>query len=415
MTTSPQFAQLSRDELAMLVPEYLLDGHLIDRAGMPYLIAEFGRDVMRDVAIAEWMGASPVYSKRMQRALGYEGDSVETMLKGLHFDVGSPPQFMDFRIAVEDHDNGGFWLDHCGALMDVEPMGEEYVVAMCHDIEDPTFDATAIATNSRMQVRPIHRPPRVPSDRTPHCAWTVKIRDEYPELPIPAEAVVIGATEAAVMELSPIDPSEEGWSAYDFTALEDMVYGEFSRSALVRIAEEVCLQGHLLVLAFMAAVRQRVSGEEQVLDLARQQFTGVAGLTAERLVERLGLGATLDDLATVLRLHPALMPHAYVGCEVDLSDRLIIRLGQDTPAVRDVSWLATIDASHLEPLDAIVRGVDPRFRCDVLAADDEELVVEVVMDDEPAPLAEAVVMAKFSTGANFSFEDRGTPVEIRIG
>ena len=37
-------------------------------------------------------------------------------------------------------------LDHCGALMDVEPMGDEYVQAMCHDIEDPTFDATAMAT-----------------------------------------------------------------------------------------------------------------------------------------------------------------------------------------------------------------------------------------------------------------------------
>jgi hypothetical protein len=31
--------------------------------------------------------------------------------------------------------------------MDVEPMGEDYVRLMCHDIEDPTFDATAVATN----------------------------------------------------------------------------------------------------------------------------------------------------------------------------------------------------------------------------------------------------------------------------
>ena len=28
------------------------------------------------------------------------------------------------------------------ALLDVEPMGEEYVHGMCHAIEDPTFDAT---------------------------------------------------------------------------------------------------------------------------------------------------------------------------------------------------------------------------------------------------------------------------------
>ena len=51
--------------------------------------------------------------------------------------------------------------------MDVEPMGDEYVTAMCHDIEDPTFDATALATNPHAQVRPVHRPPRRPADRTP--------------------------------------------------------------------------------------------------------------------------------------------------------------------------------------------------------------------------------------------------------
>ena len=122
---------------------------------------------MRDIAIEEWMGASPIYTKRMQRALGFEGDSVETIFKGIQLDIGAPPQFMDFRYRVVDHDYGEFWLDHCGALMDVEPMGADFVVAMCHDIEDPTFDATAIATNARAQVRPIHRPPRIPADRSP--------------------------------------------------------------------------------------------------------------------------------------------------------------------------------------------------------------------------------------------------------
>ena len=126
------------------------------------------------------MGASPVYTRRMQRALGFEGDSVETIFKGMQLDVGAPPQFMDFRYRISDHDHGEFWLDHCGALMDVEPMGPDYVVAMCHDIEDPTFEATAIATNPRAQVRPIHRPPRVPADRTPHCHWTVTIADDHP-------------------------------------------------------------------------------------------------------------------------------------------------------------------------------------------------------------------------------------------
>src|SRR3954454_13546243 len=102
---------------------------------------------------------------------------------------------MDFRYTVHDPWHGEFHLDHCGALMDVEPMGPEYVRSMCHDIEDPTFDATAVASNPRAQVRLLHRPPRSLSDQAagqrPHCAWTVVIDEAHPEVePIPALAAV---------------------------------------------------------------------------------------------------------------------------------------------------------------------------------------------------------------------------------
>ena len=100
----------------------------------------------------------------MQKALKYEGDDVITIFKGLQLDIGAPPQFMDFRYTVHDRWHGEFHLDHCGALLDVEPMGEDYVRGMCHDIEDPTFDATAVATNpqgadaARSTGRRGHRP-----------------------------------------------------------------------------------------------------------------------------------------------------------------------------------------------------------------------------------------------------------------
>jgi hypothetical protein len=98
---------------------------------------------------------------------------------------------MDFRYTVHDRWHGEFHLDHCGALLDVEPMGPDYVAGMCHTIEDPTFDATAVATNPRAQVRPLHRPPRQPAERHPHCAWTVVIDPSHPEAqPIPALAVI---------------------------------------------------------------------------------------------------------------------------------------------------------------------------------------------------------------------------------
>ena len=80
---------------------------------------------MREIAIAEWMGASPVYTRRIQRALGFAGDDVATIFKGMQFDVGAPHGFLDFRFRVHDDGSGEFWLPYCGALMDVEPMGEK--------------------------------------------------------------------------------------------------------------------------------------------------------------------------------------------------------------------------------------------------------------------------------------------------
>ncbi len=415
MTGGSEIERLSHDQLAVLVPEYLLAGHLIDRAGMPHLIGAFGRDGMRDIAIEEWMGASPVYARRMQRALNFEGDSVETIFKGMQIDVGAPPQFMDFRFVVTDHDYGEFHLDHCGALMDVEPMGPEYVKAMCHDIEDPTFDATAAATNPKAQVRPVHRPPRVPADRTPHCAWTVSIADDHPAVPMPEQATAMGATRAAIIELAPIDPEEPGRHDYAGPLIPDLDYGEWSTSALRRIAGEVCLQGHLLALSFLAATAARTASPEEAIDFGRHQFTGVAGVAAERLRDALALPSTLEGAATLLGLHPGLQPYEYVRCDIEFDDRLVVRVHRNSDATVDGAWPSMLDADHLDPLDAIVRVIDDHLHCEPVSDDERALVVQVVRGDEARPESGDVKLTRFSTGSTFVFEDRGTPVELRTG
>lgn len=405
-------SDLSRDDLAGLLPEYLLCGHLIDRAGMPHLIAAFGRDGMRDVAIEEWMGASPVYTRRMQRALRYETDTVETIFKGMQLDIGAPPQFMDFRYRLTTPYSGEFWLDHCGALMDVEPMGDDYVVAMCHDIEDPTFDATAIATNRRAQVRPLHRPPRTPSDRAPHCHWTVIVDPTHPELPIPAEALAMAATRAASVELADPDPGEDGLADYAGPLLADLRFDDWSRSALLRTAEEVCLQWHLLSLSFARAVRER-TGPDETSTIVGHQFAGIAGLTAERLVRHFDLGHDLEAVASVIGLHPAFLPAGYTGvrCEV-AGESLRIVVDRAADAVHDGGWLAVLASGSLDPLDAVVRGVDPYLSCTVVDDTTAELVIEVRRGDVEHPESSDVALTRFSTGADFDFSDRGVPVEI---
>jgi hypothetical protein len=399
---SSRYAALSRDELATLVPELLLIGQLIDRSGMAWCISEFGREEMLQIAIEEWAGASPLYTKRMQKALKYEGVDVVTIFKGLQLDIGAPPQFMDFRYTVHDRWHGEFHLDHCGALLDVEPMGEDYVRGMCHDIEDPTFDATAVATNAKAQVRPIHRPPRVPAGRSPHCAWTVMIDESYPPVHgIPALEIV-GATRAASTELDPIDPSDEGQADYSGALLSDVDFGAFSHSALVRMADEVCLQMHLLYLSFAIAVRARAGSDTALADsICTKQLIGIAGVAAERIHKALSLPGGVNGALRVLELHPLLNPAAYVSVDVD-ADFLRVR---KSPAYEDGAWVSLCSPVADKPLQAIVAAVDPHLRAE-LSGTQRDWTVRVIETDTAAKEFGEVSVAKVSGGATWVFEDR---------
>ena len=243
----------SRQALAHLGREYLLAGHLQDRVGLPLVAKRFGGDAYVRFSIEEWMGASPVYSLRMQRALGFEGNDVGTVFKNLQLDIGAPHQFMDFQFRLDAPDYGEFWLPHCGALLDVEPFGEERVRLMCHDIEDPTFDATAAATHPCMKMRPIHRPPREPSDRAPHCRWSVFIGDESePYEQHPNRALVAASQLASLaIEAPERDAEPGGWSDYAGTFDPEFQLEDLSHSALVVVNQEFALQSHLLARAFM--------------------------------------------------------------------------------------------------------------------------------------------------------------------
>ena len=387
---------LGRDELAILVREYLLAGHMIDRAAMPHIIGGHGREDMQAIAIDEWMGASPIYTRRMQQLLGYAGTDVATMFKGIQFDIGSPPQFMDFRFKVDDADHGEFWLAHCGALMDVEPMGEDYVRSMCHDIEDPTFDATAVASNPRAQVRPVHRPPRSSTDQHPHCRWTVVIDESYPEVqPTPGLAVVESSRAASVV-LDAIEPGGGGHDDYSGPLVSDLDFSAFSHSALVRMADEVCLQMHLLNLGFLLAVKARAQDDAQFVEIATKQLVGIAGIASERIHKALG-----TDVLRTLELHPLLNPAAYVEATVE-GGALAVGHG---PAHEDGAWITLIGPDAVRPLQAAVQAVDPTLDVEVIGTA-SGWVATLVERVEPAEELGEVAVTRFSTGTGFAFEPR---------
>jgi hypothetical protein len=390
MPTS-RYAALDRASLAKLVPELLLLGQLIDRAGMPWLLSFFDRQRMQDIAIEEWMAASPIYTRRMQRALGYTGDDIITIFKGLQLDVGAPPQFMDFRFEVDDPQHGAFWLNHCGALMDVEPMGEDYVRGMCHDIEDPTFDATAVATNPKAQVRPVHRPPRVPADQHPHCRWTVIIDESHPPVSESKGCLELQRTRAANVELDPIDPDDEGRSDYSGPLMADLDFTAFSRSALIRIADEVALQCQLLALGFQLAVSQRGTDEQNEKILGKQ-LIGITGVSGDRISDALGITDPIELIQMLPMLNPAALvsisdPSTEGSFRIDFGD---LNGWADLPT----SWWA-------EALSAAVHTLDPHLA--VQLHDDH---FRVIRHDEAQPERSEVEVTRYSKGAEFTFEPR---------
>jgi hypothetical protein len=397
-----RYAALSREELAVLLPELLLIGQLIDRSGMAWCISNFGRPEMLQIAIEEWMGASPIYTRRMQKALKFEGVDVITIFKGLQLDIGAPPQFMDFRYTVHDRWHGEFHLDHCGALLDVEPMGEDYVRGMCHDIEDPTFDATAVATNPKAQIRPIHRPPRTPADRHPHCAWTVIIEESYPEVEGHPVLDIVRRSRAATTELEPIDPSDEGQSDYSGALLSDFDFAAFSHSALVRMADEVCLQMHLLNLSFVIAVGKRAgTNTELATEICTKQLIGVAGIAAERIHHALKLPGGIEGAVRTLKLHPMLNPAAYVDAEFG-PDVVGVRR---SPAHEDGAWASLVGPDEVRPLQAIVTAVDTHLGVEVTGGREDWTARVVETGTEAKELSEVSVV-RVSGGASWEFEDR---------
>jgi hypothetical protein len=199
-----RYEDLSRTALVRLVREYALIVHLLDRSICAAAGMRFGMDAMRDLAIEEWRGASPIYGERLRKIMGVEGDDIEAIFKVLQLDPGFPHHYLDVHYEIVDERHGFFELRSCGALMDVEPFGERMVTMMCHDIEDATFDVTAQAINPKAHVHHVHRPPRVPEGRVPHCRWEVIIDDDNETLPEADITKITRMTTAATFSFPPL-------------------------------------------------------------------------------------------------------------------------------------------------------------------------------------------------------------------
>ncbi|MAT91821.1 MAG: hypothetical protein CME59_04410 [Halioglobus sp.] len=402
--------ELDRLALARLGREYMVAAQLNSRTGYAALRINHGDAAYKDTAIDNWMAVSPVYTRRMQRAMGFAGGSdVATIFKGLQLECGFAHQYMDVHFEADAADSGRFWLQSCGPLLETEPRGEDAVRVMCHDIEDPTFDATAVATNPRARMRPVHRPPRAPADRQPHCEWRVFIDHDAPPLVERDITRRMEDTELARLSIRRPEGLEAGgMEDYSGPLLQQLPLERLSRAALVVVVKELAIQHHLLVNSLLMVIADRY-GEEAARAVAAFQMTGSAWVVGERL--RRSHAANLqgmDALWTTLRLHPAFQPAEYFALQVQRLDDARLRLSlDDCPAAHealDLGWYWLSARGEDEPLRALLRGIEPRA---VLRRTGEliwevELAAQAAQEEEPL----AVQVAKGTVLYQARLKDR---------
>jgi hypothetical protein len=290
--------------------------------------------------------------------------------------------------------------------MDVEKRGEGAVVMMCHRIEDPTFDATAVATNPRARMRPIHRPPRTPADRHPHCHWTITIEpgvDPLIEEPLTLEVGRLPL--ARVPNEPPADREAGGWRDYAGAFDAKFRLDHLSQGTLVAVLREFSLQTHLLASsASLYLAQQHEPGA--VREVLANQWAGANWVTAERIAAELGIaGGGRDGVAQVLALHPAL-PHG-LAAAIEPAGEHGLRVALSGPRelldANAPGWLGLLAAGEPRPLEAIAQAVEPRAR--VTAGPGHRFAIEVDPKAEPAAQPQSATLTRLSTVAGWHFRD----------
>lgn len=409
--TTP-LTDFSRAQLAQLAREYMVASQFNSRTGYAALRMRHGDAAYKPIAIDNWLAVSPIYTQRMQRAMGFAGGTdVATIFKGLQLDCGLTHQYFDAHFEVQAPDKGRFWLASCGPLLETEPRGEAAVKVMCHDIEDPTFDGTAIATNPLARMRPVHRPPRVPVDRAPHCEWNVFIDHHAEPLQEPAITQRMRSTQLASLVIARGDNREAGgMDFYTGPVCEQLHFEQLSHAALVTVCKEIAIQNHLLILALMLAVKDTY-GEDAAHGIAEFQMTGSGWVMSHRLKHWLGRHhGGIDTVLAVLAVHPAFQPAEYHGLLIektgDHSARLTI---PDCTALHEtqgfeLGWYSALQRGQTAGLTAILQGAEPRAR---LQPRTEPLSWDIVIDDNATVGEEplAVQIAKGTVLYHTQLED----------
>jgi hypothetical protein len=282
---------------------------------------------------------------------------------------------------------------------------------MCHHIEDPTFDGTAVATNPHARIRPIHRPPRVPADREPHCHWTITIDPENDPIgPAPHTLRVADLPLASVPNERPDDAEPGGRADYRGPFDSGFRLADLSHATLVCVAREFQEQVHLLTSSAELSLADRLDAET-AREILASQWIGAAWVASERLTSALGLeGGGVDALATVVALHPAFPPGFEIAASVSAQGRRVtLELTPLADGLVDPSnpgWLGLLARCERGGIEAMAQAVDPQARVENVRAGEGAVVIDITVDETASPAAEPpeVELVRLSGAVSWVFD-----------
>ena len=403
-----------------------------DRALMPLVLGITGSpDDMVVLADGEWMGSSPIYTRRNMAGAHIAGNDVEAIFKGFQLDIGSPDHYLDMRFEVVSETEGYFTAVFCGPhdhLRRLSKNDPATVALMCHDMEDRTFEQTFAATNPRARCEPLIRPPRPDEFTGHHCRWRLYIDPEVSTAPPPNPSLAFMETTRAaqfVFSESGSDSSgglgsesSGGLTDYSGPLLEWFRLEEFAQPFLVRQAKEYALDVHLLMRAAYWTVDMQW-GPDALASIAPQHRAAFAPGLVERLRTAYQIeGEDIEAVGQVLQLDPVHVPE-YTDFQVELDDgELSVVLG-DCAALDDDprSPLGLLASTPDTPgFEHMAQAVNPRARVVPDTPPQGAIAAWRVWIDpsaepvSPHPLAE-LVNANDITTFDLSTRPR-TPVEI---
>ena len=365
-----EMGRLSRSSLGRLGREYMLFNHLHDRTVMPIVLKRFGMEARTALAVDEWRGSSPVYSRRIRDTLKIKGKGVSTIFKTMQNDVGAPHHFLDFRFELVNESLGRFWAERCGPYECVNTLsgGDQTLIKeLCHDMEDTTFPSTTMAVNPKAHCLPIHRPPLPEGHSGPPCKWEVSVSEEHQTLKATDVCRAVALSKAARFEFPHLpELLSEGMEDYSGPFKPDYQLEDLSHAALVRLCKEFSLDVHLLIRACMVSIASRW-GEAVMKDIAREEWLAAAPVYVERIRRCLHMqGSDMGAILKMLQVDPA-FPHGYVdfGCRLVDEKRGYFWINQCAAVSRGEpgAWLTLLSNVQSPGFEAVLEAVNPRARC----------------------------------------------------